>query len=161
MIVPLEIIRPWFAVKTEPAKEGLVNRAIGKMVETFLATEIRSYRPTNKTRRRICVEVVLIPRIVFALVPPPQIDVVSGLRYVTGIIRDSWERPLAIPDVQMRTFMAYHAEWLERERKRQEQGKPGPKRKRKYQKFEPDTLQSIAKELFGVEDIMLPLRAVA
>lgn len=146
---------PWFAIKTEGSKEMLVSRAIVRAgFEIFLATEIRSYRPTKKTRRRVCVEVILIPRIVFAWAPKGELDTLSGLRHATGIVRDGLLLPLAIPDAQMRTFMAYHAEWLERERKRQAAGQPAPKRKRKWLKLEENTLAEVAKEYFGVDELV-------
>lgn len=145
----------WRVIRIVTGKEAVVNRALGRRnIETYLPMEIRSYRPSKHTKRRVPVEVPLIPRILFAQIPSEAPSLASH-RYVTGLQRDVFGELVAIPHRQMVWFMEAHRAWHAKALERVKGGKPEPrrtKRKGKGKPMTPESLKEIAAELFGVED---------
>ena len=76
----------WLILKTAPAKETHVQRAIAALgFETFLPMDIRSKAISRRTRRRVIVETPLIPRVVFLKAPGLQ----NLPHYALGYARDA------------------------------------------------------------------------
>lgn len=144
----------WRVVRIVTGKEAVVNRALLRRgIETYLPMEIRSYRPSKHTKRRVCTEVPLIPRVLFAALPV-EAPSLSKHRYVTGLQRDAAGELVAIPAVQMARFIEAHTEWLAEALRKAKGGEPGgrrTKRKAKWRTASPDVLKEIAAELFGVD----------
>lgn len=132
-----------------------MNRALLRRgLETYLPMEIRSYRPSKHTKRRVCTEVPLIPRVLFAALPV-EAPSLAKHRYVTGLQRDVAGELVTIPHWQMVSFMMAHQAWLAKALERAKGGKPEPRRTKRKGKGKPmtaDVLKEIAAELFGVED---------
>lgn len=135
-----------------------MNRAyIRRNIETYLPMEVRSYRPSKHTKRRVCTEAPLIPRVLFAALPV-EAPSLSKHRYVTGLQRDAAGELVTIPDVQMARFIECHQAWLAEARRKAKGGGAGDgrydrRKKRKWTPLDsPGALQTIMKELFGVED---------
>lgn len=178
----------WRVVRVVTSREAVVNRALLRRgLETYLPMEVRSYRPSRHTKRRVCVEVPLIPGRLFAALtaevensilrqfPEADCDIAPGgkwkigdvvklsasppapkFRYVTGLQRDVFGELVLIPAVQMARFIECHQAWIQEALRKAASGKPGAgggRKKRKWTPLDsPGALQTIMKELFGVED---------
>lgn len=132
-----------------------MNRAyIKRGLETYLPMEVRSYRPSKHTKRRVCTEVPLIPRVLFAALPS-EAPALARHRYVTGLQRDVAGELVTIPAAQMAQFTECHQKWLEeafRKAKGGELGGRRTKRKAKWRTASPAVLNEIMRDLFGVDD---------
>lgn len=152
----------WRVIRIVTGKEAVVNRALLRRgLETYLPMEIRSYRPSRHTKRRVCVEVPLIPRVLFVALPS-EAPSLSNHRYVTGLQRDAFGELVVIPHWQMVSFMMAHHTWLEEARRKAKSGTGGhgrPKKRKWTPLAAPGALQTIMTELFGVpveEDLTEP-----
>lgn len=151
----------WHVARIVTGKEAVVNRAfIRRNLETYLPMEVRSYRPSKHTKRRVSVEVPLIPRILFAAIPSEvtgeMLAMLTAHRYVTRLQRDVFGELVVIPHRQMVWFMEAHRAWVAKALERAKDGKAAPRRTKKKGKgvpMTPEVLKDIAVELFGVEDM--------
>lgn len=141
----------WRVIRIVTGKEAVVNRALlRRNLETYLPMEVRSYRPSKHTKRRVCMEVPLIPRVLFAALPV-EAPSLSKHRYVTGLQRDVTGELVTIPQRQMVSFMTAHQTWLCEQREKHRAGQAVKATKKKRSMSWEEGLKEIMKDLFNVD----------
>ena len=123
----------WHVNRVEPGKEIRVALALGLLdIDIYVPTEVRSRRPTLKSRRHLAFKALLCPRMVFAAIPSPVDGKLAGLRYSRGLAMSPAAVAWQFEAWEVEQFKVAVDEWNTTERKRIEAGSRGRPTKRKW-----------------------------
>jgi hypothetical protein len=142
-------MKPWFILDVEPHHEETVGLSLSDMgVGFWIAMESRSFRASHHSKRRVALEVPLLPGLIFINDIPLGI---YGLPKTEGVWVDRHGEPLMVPEHTLNRFRITVQSFLEVCRIQIAKGKKPPKKPKELtlRPGDPGAREAAMLKLFG------------